>query len=92
VVITAGELTADTRLRVQVEHNVQDDILAFKLIGGAQGMIVSATGNGEFVLPGFSGSTVSSLSIRVDDYPALKMLVVNDYNGRLVDVLDVKMG
>ena len=92
VVITAGELTADTRLRVQVEHNVQDDILAFKLIGGAQGMIVSATGNGEFVLPGFSGSTVSSLSIRVDDYPALKTLVVNDYDGRLVDVLDLQMG
>jgi hypothetical protein len=95
-VVIAGELTADARLRVQVEHNVQDDILAFKLIdmqdGGAEGMIVPATGNGEFVLPGFSGSTVSSLSIRVDDYPALKTLVVNDYDGRLVDILDVQMG
>ncbi|CAK8717169.1 DUF4469 domain-containing protein [Candidatus Electronema halotolerans] len=96
VVVIAGELTADARLRVQVEHNVQDDILAFKLIdmqdGGAAGMIVPATGNGEFVLPGFSGSTVSSLSIRVDNYPALKTLVVNDYDGRLVDVLDLQMG
>lgn len=95
VVITASSLTADTRLRVQVEHNVQDDILAFKLIdmqdGGAQGMIVPATGNGEFVLPGFSGSAVSSLSIRVDNYAALKTLVSNDYNGRLVDILDVKI-
>ncbi|CAK8714842.1 hypothetical protein GCAAIG_04205 [Candidatus Electronema halotolerans] len=80
VVITAGELTADTRLRVQVEHNVQDDILAFKLIdmqdGGAEGMIVPATGNGEFILPGFSGSTVSSLSIRVDNYSGF---VLNRY-------------
>ena len=96
VTVLAGEITDNTRLRIQVEHNVQDDILAFKLIdmqdGGAAGMIVPATGNGEFVLPGFSGSTVSSLSIRVDNYPALKTLVVNDYNGRLVDVLDVKMG
>src|SRR5512133_47126 len=90
VVVTAGSLTADTRLRVQVEHNVQDDILAFKLIdmqdGGAQGMIVPATGNGEFVLPGFSGSAVSSLSIKVNNYAALKTLVVNEYDGRLVDV------
>ncbi|TAA75968.1 MAG: hypothetical protein CDV28_10290 [Candidatus Electronema aureum] len=81
---------------MQVEHNVQDDILAFKLIdmqdGGAQGMIVPATGNGEFVLPGFSGSAVSSLSIKVNNYAALKTLVVNEYDGRLVDVLDVKMG
>uniref|UniRef100_UPI0040559F65 hypothetical protein n=1 Tax=Candidatus Electronema sp. TaxID=2698783 RepID=UPI0040559F65 len=96
VLVTAGSLTADTRLRVQVEHNVQDDILAFKLIdmrdGGAQGMIVPATGNGEFTLPGFSGSAVSSLSIKVENYAALKTLVVNEYDGRLVDVLDVKMG
>jgi hypothetical protein len=96
VVVTAGSLTADARLRVQVEHNVQDDILAFKLIdmqdGGATGMIVPATGNGEFVLLGFSGSAVSSLSIRVDDYAALKTLVVNEYDGRLVDVLDVRVG
>ena len=40
----------------------------------------------------FSGSAVSSLSIQVDDYPALKTLVVNDYDVRLVDVLDVKRG
>jgi hypothetical protein len=44
------------------------------------------------VLPGFSGSAVSSLSIRVDNYAALKTMVSNDYDGRLVDVLDVKMG
>jgi hypothetical protein len=75
---------------VRVEHNVQDDILAFKLIdmqnGGAAGMIVPATGNGAFVLPGFSGSAVSSLSIRVDNYAALKTMVSNDYDGRLLDV------
>jgi len=96
VVVTAGSLTADTRLRVQVEHNVQDDMLAFKLIdmrdGGAEGMIVAATGNGVFELPGFSGSAVSSLSIRVDDYAALKALVVNDYAGRLVDIVDMQRG
>lgn len=28
----------------------------------------------------------------VNDYAALKTLIVNDYDGRLVDALDVKMG
>ena len=35
---------------------------------------------------------MSSLSIKVENYAALKTLVVNEYDGRLVDVLDVKMG
>lgn len=95
VVVTAGSLAEDTRVRVQVEHNVQDDMLAFKLIdmrdGGAEGMIVVATGNGDLTLSGYSGSAVSSLSIRVDDYAALKALVINDYDRRLVDIVDVKM-
>jgi hypothetical protein len=29
--------------------------------------------------------------IKVENYAALKTLVVNEYDGRLVDVLDVKM-
>jgi hypothetical protein len=96
VVITAGSLAEDTQLRIQVEHNVQDDLLALRLIdmqdGGRQGAMIPATGNGEFTLLGFSGSAVSSLSIRVDNYAALQTMVSNDYDGRLVDVLDVKMG
>ena len=35
---------------------------------------------------------MSSLSIKVNNYAALKTLVVNDYDGRLVDVLDVRVG
>lgn len=95
VSVTDGGVVADERLRIQVEHNVQDDLLIFRLIdmqdGGTKGAMVPVTGDGAFVLPGFSGSAVSSLSIRVDEYAALKTMVVNDYNGRLVDVLDVKM-
>lgn len=94
-VVTGGTLTADERLRIQVEHNLQDDLLSFRLIdmqdGGTEGLPVPVTGNGAFTLPGFSGSAVSSLDIRVDDYAALKTLVLNDYDGRLVDILDVKM-
>jgi hypothetical protein len=48
--------------------------------------------NGAYSLPGFAGSAVSSLNITVNDYTALWDMLRNDYSGRLVDVLDVKMG
>ena len=95
VSINAGTLTADERLRIQVEYNVQDDLLAFRLIdmqdGGAQGTMVPVTGNGEFILHGFSGSAVSTLELTVNDYAALKELVRYSYSGSLVDILDVEM-
>ncbi len=52
---------------------------------------VKLLANGELTLQGFSGSAVSSLILRVDNYAALKNLVQNHYSGRLVDVLDVKL-
>ncbi|MCI5159680.1 MAG: hypothetical protein D3906_14885, partial [Candidatus Electrothrix sp. AUS1_2] len=54
------------------------------------GAAVTVTANGDFTLPGFSGSAVGSLDIRVNDSAALKTLIRNNYGGRLVDVLDVK--
>jgi hypothetical protein len=47
--------------------------------------------NGTCTLQGFSGSAVSSLSLRVNNYAALASLVRNSYAGRLVDILDVKV-
>jgi hypothetical protein len=35
---------------------------------------------------------VSTLAFTINNYAALKTLVINDYAGRLVDVLDVQMG
>ena len=54
--------------------------------GGDQ---VAVSANGEYILPGFSGSAVSSLEIRVDHYLALWSMIRNSYQGRLVDILDV---
>lgn len=42
-------------------------------------------------MPDFTGSAVSSLSITVNEYDALWEMIRNDYNGRLVDILDVAM-
>ena len=95
-VIKGGTVTGAERLRVQVEHNLQDDLLSFRLMDmqdkGSQGLMVPVTGNGDFTLPGFAGSAVNNLEIRVNDYSALKTMVLNDYGGSLADILDVKMG
>ena len=42
-------------------------------------------------LPGFSGSAVGSLNITVNEYTELRDMIRNDYSGRLVDVLELKM-
>ncbi len=95
VSINAGTLTARERLRIQVEYNVQDDLLAFRLIdmrdGGAEGPMVPMTANGEFILLGFAGSAVSDLELTINNYAALKTMVRYDYDGRLVDILDVEV-
>ncbi|WP_339135038.1 MAG: DUF4469 domain-containing protein [Candidatus Electrothrix sp. GW3-4] len=95
VSIKGGTVTADEHLRVQVEHNLQDDLLAFRLIAmqdeGAKGLLVPVTGNGDYTLSRFAGSAVSSLAITVNDYAALKTMVLNEYDGSLVDILDVKI-
>lgn len=82
------------RLRIQVDSSIQEDMLTFRLIalqdGGAVGGMVPVTANGEFTLPGFAGSAVSSLKIKVNNYAALRTMIRNDYDGRLVDILDVE--
>ncbi|MCI5159194.1 MAG: hypothetical protein D3906_12345 [Candidatus Electrothrix sp. AUS1_2] len=59
--------------------------------GGAGGAAIPVTGNGAYTLPGFTGSAVSGLEIRVDHYLALWSMIRNSYQGRLVDILDVGM-
>ncbi|MCI5130647.1 MAG: hypothetical protein D3904_03805 [Candidatus Electrothrix sp. EH2] len=96
VVVTGGVLTADERLRIQVLQDLTDERLLFALLdmqeGGAAGEEVAVKENGTYTLTGFADSAVGSLEIRVDHYLALWGMIRNDYNGRLVDVLDVRVG
>jgi hypothetical protein len=48
-------------------------------------------GNGDYTLPGFSGSAVSSLSVTVENHAGLTALIRSGYRGRMVDVLDMEM-
>ena len=92
IVVTGGVLTAAERLRIQVIQDLAREQLLFSLIdmkdGGASGAEIPVTGHGAYTLPGFSGSAVSSLNITVNDYAALWEMIRNDYQGRLVDILD----
>ena len=58
--------------------------------GGPAADEVSVTQNGEYILPGFSGSPVSTLEITVNNYAGLWDMIRNSYSGRLVDVLKVE--
>ncbi|CAK8721996.1 DUF4469 domain-containing protein [Candidatus Electrothrix gigas] len=91
--ITGGTVAAPEQLRIQADYNLQADQLSFSLLdlhnNGASGVMVPVTANGDYTLNGFTGSAVSSLNITVNDYESLKAMIRNDYDGRLVDILDV---
>jgi hypothetical protein len=93
VVITGGSVSADERLRIQVIQDLVEERLLFSLIDmkedGAGGAEIPVTQNGACTVPGFTGSAVSSLEISVNEYAALWEMLRNNYNGRLVDILDV---
>jgi hypothetical protein len=96
-VVTGGTLSADEMLRVQAVLDVHEGTLAFNLLDmreddGQEGDAVTVAANGEYALPAFSGSALSSLNLTVNNYDDLVKMIRNNYSGRLVDVLDVKMG
>jgi hypothetical protein len=94
VSIDGGTASADTVLRIQVILDLQGGRLLFSLLdmqeGGTAGAEVIVPQNGEYILPGFAGSPVSSMEITVNNYAALWDMIRNDYGGRLVDVLKVE--
>jgi hypothetical protein len=93
VSIDGGSTSANERLRVQVIQDLVEERLIFSLIDmkddGTSGAEIVVPQDGEYILPGFVGSAVSSIEITVNNYAALWEMIRNYYNGRLVDVLDV---
>ena len=95
VSVTGATLTTDERLRIQVLQDLAENRLRFALLdmeeGGAAGEEVVVKETGAYNLPGFNGSALSNLAITVNDYTALWDMILEDYGGRLVDVIDVTM-
>jgi hypothetical protein len=95
VSVISGTVSAAALIRIQAVLDARTDQLRLSLLdmseGGSAGAEMAVSGNGEVTLPGFSGSPVSNLTVRVDDYEALKTIVRNDYDGRLADILNLTL-
>lgn len=95
VSVTGGSVSADEMLRIQAVLDLRENRLAVSLMDmkedGLTGAAVLVTGNGDYLLQGFAGSTVSNLAIKVNNFSALTEMVRNAYAGRVVDVLMVRV-
>lgn len=95
VVAIAAEMTAAEQIRIQAIFDLTDNRLTLSVQAmekrGIAGDAITVPGNGTYTLPGFSGSAVSSLTVRVDNYDDLVSLIRSSYNGRMVDILDLGM-
>ena len=95
VSVIGGSASNDQRLRIQVRTDSSTNKLNFNLIDmqehGAAGPILHVTENGEYTLEGYTGSFISSMVIRVDNFTALKTMVRTNYRDRLVDILDIEL-
>lgn len=94
VIITGGNLSIDETLRIQVILDLHEGSLAFNLLdmseGGAAGEAVTVTADGAYTLPGFDGSTLTSLELTVTNVADLSQMIRSGYSGRLVDVLELR--
>lgn len=94
VSVTNGTVSTAQQVRIQAVINAQDQILRISLLdmieGGVVGNSVIIDGEGTFTVPGYNGSTVTSLTLDVNHYDALYTLVHTVYNNRLIDILDVQ--
>ena len=95
--VTGGQLTAEgARVRIQAVINAQDGELRLSLLdmndGGATGDAVRITGNGIYILPGYADSDLTNLEVTVLNHAALLTKLREEYQSRMVDILDVGGG
>lgn len=95
VVATAAKMSSEVQIRLQAVLDLTDNRLSLSLLAmekrGRAGDAVTVPGNGIYTLPGFSGSAVTSLTLRMDNYADLTALIRSAYNGRIVDILELGM-
>jgi hypothetical protein len=91
--LTARAGSGAERLRIQAVLNLGSDSLSLSLLAmqehAAAGAAVNIPDTDIYVLPGFSGSAVSNITVEVSNLTELKALVRSGYQGRMVDILDV---
>jgi len=95
VTLESGTIAADEMVRIQAMIDARTGTLLMNLIemqeGGKVGATVAVPSNGNYVLPGFSGSGVNNVHITVHEWAALITLMRNKYSNRLVDIIDIRL-
>jgi hypothetical protein len=95
VTLLSCDLSQDEDIRIQVITDALTGRLRFNLLdmqdGGRAGDVLIADGNGQLTLQGFSNSAVSGVSIVINRYAQLVRLIREQYTGRLVDILFLRM-
>jgi hypothetical protein len=96
VTIESGTVAANEMLRIQAMIDSRNGLLMMNLLdmneeGGQAGVAVTVMTNGDYVLPGFSGSSVSNVHLTVHEQALLVDLIKNSYSGRLVDIIDIRL-
>ena len=95
--VTGGHLNEEgARVRIQAAIDALSGELRFRLLdmkeNGAAGEAVHVSGNNAYTLPGYAGSGLDNLEVTVLDYAALLTKIREEYQGRMVDILDVGAG
>ena len=94
--IQEGEATASLMVRIEATVDSRTDELFLRLLDmtehGQAGERVKITENTTYILPGFSGSALSSLTVAFDNAAQLTTMVRTQYANQVVDVLDIRMG
>jgi hypothetical protein len=93
--VQACGTTASVLARIEATVDLNTDELFLRLLDmkeqGAPGDRVKVTTAEMYILPGASGSDLSSLTVVVDEPELLAEMVRTDYTGRVVDVLDIRV-
>lgn len=96
VTVGGASITGAARIRIRVILNRQSGDLMFSLAdmeeNGQAGPTVTATGEGDYTLAGFSGSPVTALDITVANFQGLSDLLRDNYSDSMTDILDITPG
>jgi hypothetical protein len=94
--ITGALIDESETVRIEAIYDVHAGNLLLRLLnmieGDKAGEQVRVSGNGNITLNGFAGSSLTQLSVTINNYNQLLRIVRSDYVGRLVDILKMQVG
>jgi len=91
----SGIASASTMIRLQAALDIGDGHIELRLLdmkeGGKAGPAVRITDNAVYTLTSWEGAVLTSLNVIPLDVAGLADFIRNNYAGRLVDVLDIRL-